>query len=434
MQLTKKTFSVWQRSSGLAGLAAVALIVAIVGISHRATRADELDWGLSNIEGALHKIESKLSASFSAPPPSVVPGVGFHPAKHTNAEYTGNHEAWHWTSPTGMSTARAQLVGDGDAAHPLHRLPGHEWTDTDEKHYDSNMAEATGEAGTKPYDGIHLPPSFIPISDVAMQKQYAHNLVEVLRNLKSGYLEEMLKWAENGPTAENSYIAPIVEGIEAPLIKDLDAEAHQRVKKTVQDIGQRKNMNAHQMKEMRARLLVPLLLRIRARVHHQVELYTVQMLRRVILNAATPGRKGGDDHMSTMGIVAPSTGEAAQKPSDDEQMEYQLRDIDTLYAKGIISERDYQAEKAKVLSDWLGLAIKKIGGKKEARSALENFLWPPILTDQGCKCLVPFEYDVDQLGNATITYDECTDISQPPGAPPDRCVCVCVCVCVCECV
>ena len=71
----------------------------------------------------------------------------------------------------------------------------------------------------------------------------------------------------------------------------------------------------------------------------------------------------------------------------DEQMEYQLRDIDTLYAKGIISERDYQAEKAKVLSDWLGLAIKKIGGKKEARSALENFLWPPILTDQGCKCL-----------------------------------------------
>jgi hypothetical protein len=154
------------------------------------------------------------------------------------------------------------------------------------------------------------------------------------------------------------------------------------------------------------------------------------MLRRVILNAATPGRKGGDDHMSTMGIVAPSTGEAAQKPSDDEQMEYQLRDIDTLYAKGIISERDYQAEKAKVLSDWLGLAIKKIGGKKEARSALENFLWPPILTDQGCKCLVPFEYDVDQLGNATITYDECTDISQPPGAPPDRSVRACVSVCL----
>ena len=89
----------------------------------------------------------------------------------------------------------------------------------------------------------------------------AHNLVEVLRNLKSGYLEEMPKWAENGPTAENSYSAPIVQGIEAPLIKELYAEAHQRVKKTVQDIAQRKNLNhAHQMKEMRARLLVPLLL------------------------------------------------------------------------------------------------------------------------------------------------------------------------------
>jgi hypothetical protein len=243
-----------------------------------------------------------------------------------------------------------------------------------------------------------------------MQKQYAHNLVQVLRNLKSGYLEEMLKWAEKGPTAENSYIAPIVEGIEAPLIKDLDAEAHERVKKTVQDIGQRKNLSPHQMKEMRARLLVPLLLRIRARVHHQVELYTVQEMRRVILDAAEPGEKG--DHMSTMGIVAPATGEA-QKPSDDEAMEYQLRDIDTLYSKGVISERDYQAEKAKVLSDWLGLAIKQIGGQKPARQALEDFLWPPVMTEMGCKCLMPFKFDVDQLHNKTITYDECTDINMP---------------------
>ena len=121
VQLPKSTLSVWQRSSGLAGLAAVALIVAIVGISHRATRADELDWGLSNIEGALHKIESKLSASFSAPPPSVVPGVGFHLAKHTNAEYTGNHETWHWTSPTGMSTV-------ADLMWFQHILMSNSWT------------------------------------------------------------------------------------------------------------------------------------------------------------------------------------------------------------------------------------------------------------------------------------------------------------------
>ena len=371
-----------QRGSGLLGLAAVALVVGLVAVSHRATAREDalegIDWGAetSKIEGALQKIEGKLSASFSGPP-----------------------------------ARSSKLVGDGAAAEPLHRMPGDEWTDKDQHHYDTNMAQAVGEAGTTTYDGMKLPPSFMPISDPAMQKQYAHNLVGVLRNLKSGYLEEMLKWAEKGPTAENSYIAPIVEGIEAPLIKDLDAEAHERVKKTVQDIGQRKNLTPHEMKEMRARLLVPLLLRIRARVHHQVEVYTVQEMRRVILDAAEPGDKG--DHMSTMGIAAPSTGSDAQKPSDDEQMEYQLRDIDTLYSKGVISERDYQAEKAKVLSDWLGLAIKQIGGQKPARIALEDFLWPPVMTEMGCKCLMPFKYDVDQLRNKTITYDECTDIDMP---------------------
>jgi hypothetical protein len=51
--------------------------------------------GFDNIEGPLDKIESKLSASFSAPSPSVVPDVGFHLSKHKNVEYTGNHEACH---------------------------------------------------------------------------------------------------------------------------------------------------------------------------------------------------------------------------------------------------------------------------------------------------------------------------------------------------
>ena len=61
----------------------------------------------------------------------------------------------------------------------------------------------------------------------------------------------------------------------------------------MQDIGQNKNLNAHQLKEMRVRLLCH-------------------------------SSSARCDHISTMDIVAPSTGEAAQKPSDDEQMEYQL--------------------------------------------------------------------------------------------------------------
>jgi hypothetical protein len=342
------------------GLVSVALVFALAAISRRATttRADELDaaqWGAerSQIEGALHSIEHKLRGKTST------------------------------------------LVGDGTQARPLYADVGHEWTAADERHYQDSMADGTGAATAGEH--MHLPPSFLPIAEPAMQQQYARNLVEVLRNLKSGYLEEMVQWADKGPTAENSYIAPIVEGIEAPLIKDLDAEAHERVRKTVSEIGARKNLNAHQMKEMRARLLVPLLLRIRARVHHQVEVYTVQMLRRVILGVADS--KGGAGGGADTGVVVPASGgDDTRKPTHDMEMEYQLRDIDSLYRKGVISEKDYQAQKAKVLSEWLGQAVKQIGGQAQARKALENFLWPAVMTEHGCKCLFPFKYKVLDLG------------------------------------
>jgi len=139
-------FGSGQRSSGLVGLAAVALlVVTLVGISHRATRVDELDgidWGAetSKIENALQNIEGKLSTSLSSPPSS-------------------------------------KLVGDGAAAKPLHTMPGHEWSAGDQKHYDSNMQYATGEEGTTKFDGMKLPPSFMSIAEPAMQQQYAHNLV-----------------------------------------------------------------------------------------------------------------------------------------------------------------------------------------------------------------------------------------------------------------
>ena len=367
-------------------VAAAVTVAVLVVVSRQAVRVDALegiDLGAetSKIESALSSIDHKLAGVAVAAPSS-------------------------------------QLVGDGREARPLHAEPGHEWNAADEQSYQDSMAEATGSAGTTAAEkGVPLPTAFMPIDDPGMRKQYAKNLVDVLRNLKAGYLDEMVQWAEKGPTAENSYIAPIVEGIEAPLIKDLDAEAHERVKKTVAAIGLKKNLNAEQMKEMRARLLVPLLLRIRARVHHKCELYTVSMLRRVILGAA----EGKDVKVATMGIATPSTGGDEQKPTHDMQMEYQLRDIDTLYTKGVISEKDYEAEKAKILSEWLGLAVKQIGGKGPARAALENFLWPAVMTEHGCRCLLPFKYHVTIDGTAAsgrihtelITYDECTDIGSP---------------------
>jgi hypothetical protein len=99
--------------------------------------------------------------------------------------------------------------------------------------------------------------------------------------------------------------------------------------------------------------------------------------------------------------------------SDDEHLENMIRDINALYAKGAISKEDYEAEKAKVLSEWLAQSIRYIGGKKAARKALEDFLWPPKMTRDGCRCKLPFEFDVWQLKNRTVTYHRCTDIEIP---------------------
>jgi hypothetical protein len=100
-------------------------------------------WRTSKIENALQKIEGKLGASFSSPPARVVRDA----RKAINQLQSGS-----------------KLVGDGAAAEPLHRMPGEEWTGQDQHHYDTNMAEAVGEDGTTAYDGMKLPPSFMPIS------------------------------------------------------------------------------------------------------------------------------------------------------------------------------------------------------------------------------------------------------------------------------
>eukprot|EP00285_Hemiselmis_virescens_P018254 CAMPEP_0173391412 /NCGR_PEP_ID=MMETSP1356-20130122/18366_1 /TAXON_ID=77927 ORGANISM="Hemiselmis virescens, Strain PCC157" /NCGR_SAMPLE_ID=MMETSP1356 /ASSEMBLY_ACC=CAM_ASM_000847 /LENGTH=1138 /DNA_ID=CAMNT_0014349039 /DNA_START=24 /DNA_END=3436 /DNA_ORIENTATION=- len=291
--------------------------------------------------------------------------------------------------------------------------PGHEWTAEDEKAYGKEIRRALGSTGKGGGDTMGLPVGFLPIEDKGEQQVYAMGLVNALRNLKAGYWEELLGWAEGGGEGENPYISPVVEAIEAPLVKQLDAEAHKKVSKAVQEIALNKDLKPAEMKDMRARLLVPLLLRIRARVHKKVETYTVGMIRRVIKDAAeVSGDKGEGFAGKGYGILTPAAGHK-HKPTVDEDMEYALRDIDTLYGKGVLSERDYDAEKAKVLSEWLGDAIKSIGGKTKARRALKDFLWPPTMTQSGCRCILPFSYSFGPLGEVPTTYEEPTDIGSP---------------------
>ena len=140
------------------------------------------------------------------------------------------------------------------------RQPGHEWRAKDQEQYDTDMVSATADAKHSMHPAFPLDDQYVRDAD----------LVDVFGNMRQGYMEELLHWAEQGGTGENSILAPLVEGIEAPLIKQLDSEAHEKVKVTVQSIGFDKNLTPTEMKRMRARLLVPLLLRIRARVHHKV--------------------------------------------------------------------------------------------------------------------------------------------------------------------
>jgi hypothetical protein len=140
------------------------------------------------------------------------------------------------------------------------RAPGAEWTPEDQSKFDKTLVDATSD-----YEpSIH--PAF-PEEDQYVQDA---DLVDVFSEMREGYVEELLDWAEKGGNGDNSILAPLVESIEAPLIKQLDKEAHEKVAVTVRSIGFRKNLTPTEMKRMRARLLVPLLLRIRARVHHKV--------------------------------------------------------------------------------------------------------------------------------------------------------------------
>jgi hypothetical protein len=373
--------------------------VAFSTVSHRGgtlASAGELledDAHTRRLENALHTLEGKLH---SAGAHSSVPvGEEGNLLMHAAPESSGLEE------PTEVPEA-------GEA--------GAEWTSEDQEAYDKEISRAlgtTGREGEQGDDKLGLPAGFLPMESSEQQAQYALSLVKVLKNLKGGYWDELLGWAEEGGDGENPYISPIVEAIEAPLVKELDSLAHAKVSKAVQEIAVRKDLKPAQMKEMRTRLLVPLLLRIRARVHKKVERYTVGMIRRVILDDSDgKGSSGGGDSYAGHGIVPPSAG-SVHKPTVDEDMEYALRDIDTLYSKGALSERDYEAEKAKVLSEWLGDAIKSIGGKSKARRALREFLWPPLMTQMGCRCLLPFPYLTPGLKNLPIVYEAPTDIGEP---------------------
>ena len=349
---------------------------------------------VSQVEKALKSLEAKLN---EVSPPEHAAWQAYHIQDSPPSSDVSDQDVLMHISPV-----RFNLFNLSSAAKP-----GQQWTSSDQAAYDAEMTRALGYASSKPTE-THVPAMFLPLASLPLQKDYAHNLVHVLQNMKEGYIDELVEWAVSGQKGENPFITPIIETLEAPLIKDLDQEAHAKVATTVAAVAKRKDLTAPEMKGMRARLLVPLLLRIRARVHQQVQTYVISMLRRIILYSSHSKQGSGSN---VDGILAPAAG-APPRTTEDERMEYTLRDIDALYEKGVLSKRDYEAEKAKLLSDWLQLAIKQTGGKVAARKALENFLWPPVMTVKGCRCMLPFKYSVKQLGKV-ITYDECTDIKNP---------------------
>eukprot|EP00961_Rhodomonas_salina_P290577 3926232-Rhodomonas_salina.3 len=46
-----------------------------------------------------------------------------------------------------------------------------------------------------------------------------------------------------------------------------------------------------------------------------------------------------------------------------QELEYSLRDIDALHAKGVLSDADYEAQKSKVGFGWRALRVVKLEGR-----------------------------------------------------------------------
>jgi len=241
------------------------------------------------------------------------------------------------------------------------------WTADNQKDYDravhhAQIVERTGKEVYRPFQGM------FDHEAAKVQKKFVGRFVGLMKTLEPTYMAEALQWARSNDSRENPILTPIVDSLADPMITDLNDEAEVRVDRAVKGIAQKQGLSLPEEEKLRAHLMAPLKTRILNRVHSQVYDYVTRMARSVVLTAANMTASGsneavaalnGGDH--TLGVGFPTV-----QPLEDDDARYitLLHDLDGVHKEGIINKYDYNAQKAKLLSDWLKNAVVEAGGNQ----------------------------------------------------------------------
>lgn len=270
--------------------------------------------------------------------------------------------------PSVPSKPYTAVARDNAAWHRHHEKL--DWGPADQLAYDKAVHHAQiAEKGThEHYEPLRVEQGYLHSSEKE-EAAFETQLVDLVKLLEPSYMGLALQWAESGDTQETGFLEPIVGALEKPLIKDLDMEARVRVERTVEAIAMKHKLTLPEKEQLRAHLMAPLMMRIRARVHAQVSHYVTKMSREVVLKAANASTPGGQAYVAAMTGAARSNAVGLPNipPLSDEDGSFvnAMHDLDTVYKEGVIDHYDYETQKAKLLSDWLKHSVNKAGGNAD---------------------------------------------------------------------
>ena len=239
------------------------------------------------------------------------------------------------------------------------------WNSSQQEAYDHAVAHARSveRSGHEVYQPLRMDKGFVHQAELE-QEAFEEQLVDLAKQLEPTYLAEAIQWAESDDKRTNPVLRPIVYALERPILKDLDSEARVRVEHAVDAIAKRHNLDLPSKEQLRAHLMAPLLLRIRARVHSQVSHYAVNLARDVVLKAANSSNPIVQEIVAQLhGHTAKEYGPIIPKLSDgDLKMVNAIHDLNALHDTLVINDKDYNTQKAKLLSDWLKYSVNQAGG------------------------------------------------------------------------
>jgi len=343
----------------------------------------------SALEAEISKLRSKLDTADKKSPPAA---AALH--KRMALAHRGRHgqvapQSWrpilaYGSQPRPIKRQALGASADADPSKPLepytavarenaawHRHNTQlDWGASEQAAYDKAVTHAQiAEKGThESYEPLRVEQGYLHSSAKDMEA-FETQLVDMVKLLEPSFLGETLQWAESGSSQENSVLEPFVGALEKPLIKDLDMEARVRVEHSVDALAQKHKLTLPEKEQLRAHLMAPLMMRIRARVHSQVEHYVSQMAREVVLKAANSSTPAGQAYVAAMNGAARASGVGLPNiPSlteEDLSFTNAMHDLDTVYKNGVIDHYDYETQKAKLLSDWLKHSVNKAGGNAD---------------------------------------------------------------------